>query len=596
MSPETDTVLATLRQTLASCFKLIVAGDYATSEQSVAELGKFLNSISDALLAEEPQISQELAVELLTLIHQYVATPTLEQEVIDALAFELPKAVARFACVSARCLEVAEGVVNFFVERCGPRDMLSILLEAISSLSDPFMVPDCFIPLLSGLAKVIVLIQRRLYEQVKNAVPVILKVLTTMCLKSDDEDRDYEKLFHRAADIACSIRTVGVKLEGEEIKKLNALLGLYVLQITALVSLGMASDMPKCLLLVLQLSNFLHHCDLSYIGLLTGCEVDMITKLIIGDDSEVRADCFSQVKLGAALSVIWGFRASEAALAAKADLPAVLMELQGNWTRRWEAVGMLKYLFSGANLPWELKQDGIRFLLCIMDGNVSRSDNDCVDSSIHMPTMYTGLQAIEMMIMYSPDSASRKNAFMAFKKVLADIPTPWRFDVLVALIKNSNSSSMIGILIDCVKEEMRLEKVTRNAAVDAILNIEVSQSTSFWNPSVLELVEMVLRPPKGGPPSLPEYSDAVLSALNLYRFILITESTGNSNSSGILSKEKLQKAYKEWLLPLRALVAGAVAESKKDYEVACEVMCGLNPVELVLYRCIELVEEKLKHL
>lgn len=59
--------------------QLIVSGDYATSEQSVAELVKLLNSISDALVAEEPQISPELAAEVLTQIHQYVAAPALEQ-------------------------------------------------------------------------------------------------------------------------------------------------------------------------------------------------------------------------------------------------------------------------------------------------------------------------------------------------------------------------------------------------------------------------------------------------------------------------------------------------------------------------------------
>lgn len=67
----------------------------------------------------------------------------------------------------------------------------------------------------------------------------------------------------------------------------------------------------------------------------------------------------------------------------------------------------------------------------------------------------------------------------------------------------------IGILIDCVKEELRLENVKRNASADTVLNAEVSQSASFWNPSVLELVEIVLRPPEGGPPCLPEDSDAV---------------------------------------------------------------------------------------
>lgn len=52
----------------------------------------------------------------------------------------------------------------------------------------------------------------------------------------------------------------------------------------ALVSLGMTSDKLKCLPVVLQLSDFLHHCDLSYVGLVTGREVDMITKLIIGGE------------------------------------------------------------------------------------------------------------------------------------------------------------------------------------------------------------------------------------------------------------------------------------------------------------------------
>ncbi|KAL0337228.1 UNVERIFIED_CONTAM: Aberrant root formation protein 4 [Sesamum calycinum] len=334
MVAASDTMGATLHQTLASCSKSIEAGDYSKSEESIAELVNFLNSISDSLAAGERgnEDPEKIAVEILTQIHQYMASPTVKQEVIDALAFELPKAVARFACVSTKCLEIAEDLVYWFIEKCSPRDMLSILCE-----------------------------------------------------------------------------------EGEDKKKLRALLGLYVLQI--------------------MVDN--------------SCEI------------------------------IWGYKASEVATAAKADLPVVIMELQGDWARRCEAIGMLKYIFSCANLPWELKQHGIRFLLRVMDGIVSYSYDDHVDYSMYMPTLYTSLQ--------------------------------------------------------------------------------------------------------------------VLSALNLYRFILITESSGNSNSTGILSKDKLQKAYNEWLLPLRTLVTGTMAESQKDYEnLACDTICALNPVELVLYRCIELVEEKLK--
>lgn len=52
---------------------------------------------------------------------------TLLQEVIDALSFELPKVVCKFACASKRCSEIAELIVGHLVSTCSPRDMLSIL-------------------------------------------------------------------------------------------------------------------------------------------------------------------------------------------------------------------------------------------------------------------------------------------------------------------------------------------------------------------------------------------------------------------------------------------------------------------------------------
>ncbi|KAL9162705.1 hypothetical protein ABFS82_07G110400 [Erythranthe guttata] len=602
MSAETDAVLVTLHETLASCSKLIEAGDYRHSDQSIAELADFLESISESLIAAESENgdSGNAAVEILTQIHEYVASPALNQEIVDALAFVLPMAAARFGCASTRSLELAGNVVDIFVERCNPRDMFSVLCEAISSPSDLFVIPGYFIPLLSGLRKVLVLIRTRHYKQVKVAVPVILNVLKEMSSKSYDEDTDWEKLFHNATGVAYSIRAICVKLEGEDKKKLHALLGLYVLQIMdfvldvqALVSVVMAST--RCLPVVLELSDLLQQCELSYIGLLTGCEVDMISELVLGDDSEDGIDCFSQVRLGAAVAVIWGYKATEVAIAAKADLTTVIVELQGNCTRRWEALAMLKHIFSDTNLSFELKEHGIKFLLCIMDGITSHSYTDHVDYSVYFATLYTGLQAIEMVIMYASDSILRKNAFSAFKKVLADIPASVRFDVLSALIKNSDSSSMVAILLGCFKEEMLREKNERNSSKDAVLNSEVSQSTPFWNPCVLELLEEFLRPPEDGPPYLPEYSDAVLSALNLYRFILITESTDNSNRTGILSLEKLHEVYKECLVPLHTLVEAEIENAKNDEEES-GITCALNPVEFVLDRCIELVQHKLKPL
>ncbi|XP_073129194.1 aberrant root formation protein 4, partial [Henckelia pumila] len=402
---------------------------------------------------------------------------------------------------------------------------------------------------------------------------------------SDYDDADYEELFRAASDIASSIHTICGKLEGDN-HKLHALFGLFVLQLMVFVSMGMRSEISRCIPLVVQLSEFLHYCKLSYSGLITGCEVAKISKLVIVDDGDDDTSCFSHVKLGASLAVIWGYKNSEVAMAAKADLTAVEQKLQGHWTSRWEAIGMLKFIFSNAELPLELTRHAIEFLLCIMDGSAQHSYDDHLNYATYMPAFYANLQAIEMLIMNAPDAMLRRNAFTTFKKVLSDIPTSVRFDVLRALIKSAGSSSMVAILIDCVKEEMRVGKTDRNSSI------------SFWSPSVLELVEMVLRPPKGGPPPLPEYSDAVLSALNFYRFILITESTGKSNYTGILSRDILQKAYNEWFLPLRTLMSIMEAENQrnKDHELASDAICALNPVELVLYRCIELVEEELKHL
>ncbi|KAL7187291.1 hypothetical protein ACSBR1_037368 [Camellia fascicularis] len=190
--------------------------------------------------------------------------------------------------------------------------------------------------------------------------------------------------------------------------------------------------------------------------------------------------------------VIWGYISNEVAQAAEEDLAAVKAELSSNQTKRWQGLGMLRNIFLCVNLPWELKKQAINFLLCIVDGNVSHEyNNEHVECSIYMPSLFATLQAVEMVVVYAPDAVLRRNAFDALKKVL--------------------------------------------------------------------------------------------SAVNLYRFILMKESTGNTNYTGVLSKKNLQKAYNEWLLPLRTLVTGIVAENKKDYDrLAMDTVCVLNPVELVL--------------
>lgn len=144
------------------CTQSIEAGDYNNSYQSIAKLVDLLSLVSESVIRGdlESEDPEKFSIEILTQVRQYLESPELKtvrldcfvwdvvdvmlkgslviesmqiviQEVIDALAFELPKAVARFACVSSRCSEVAEEIVDRFVESVSPRDMNTILCEVL---------------------------------------------------------------------------------------------------------------------------------------------------------------------------------------------------------------------------------------------------------------------------------------------------------------------------------------------------------------------------------------------------------------------------------------------------------------------------------
>lgn len=572
---------------------MIESGD----EKSVAELVDFIDSVSDSAVSNhEDSDDQGNAVEVLSETHKFLLSPSLDQAVIDALSFELPKAVSKFAGLSNECLRIADSIIDFFIENCSPRDMLPILCEALDSWNGMVHAYDYVAPLLSGISKVLLAIQRRHFEQVKVAVPVILNVLKAVSSEFSARDTECMNLFIRALGIADSIRAICAKLEGRVLEKLRDVLSSYILQIMALLSLVLGCEIPRCLPLVSRLSEFFPFCGLSYLGLITGSDVDEMTRTFVAEEEDDYMRCLSYIKHGAAISVIWGHISVDVARAAGGDVSTVKDEILSNQTERWQAIGMLKHIFSFVDFPWELKKHAIDFLLCITDGNIARNCNDeDTDCSIYMPNLYAALQAITMVIMYTPDTELRKNAFEALKRVLADIPTSQRFEIFQAMITNSMSSPMTALLLDLVRSDLYKEGFQRTAA-GKDEEKQANKAAPLWVARALELVELVFRPPKGGPPSFPEHGDAVLAALNLYRFILMTESAGKTNYTGVLSKKNLEKAFNEWLLPLRALVTGIMAENKDDHDpLVMDTVCSLNPIELVLYRCIELVEDKLKH-
>ncbi|XP_021887767.1 aberrant root formation protein 4 [Carica papaya] len=392
--------------------------------------------------------------------------------------------------------------------------MLSILCEALDCQGKMVNGPSYSSPLLRGLSRVFLSTQRRHFEQIKVAIPVIIKVLKDTLSESEGELEDF---FDRPITIAESIHGVCIKLEGRGNERLCSLLGLYVLQILVFLSLSIKYELAGYIPLVERLARFLPYCGLSYLGLITGSDVEAITNIVAEgctDNEYYYMNCLSDVKLGASLAVIWGKVSDEIPQAAQADLTVVEGELQTNQIKRWEAVGMLKQILSSANLPWELRTHAIDFLLCITSGNILlKCSNEIIDCSIYTPSLFAALQAITVVIIYAPDTAVRKKAFDALKRILADIPTLQRFDVLKALVRNCESSSMIAILLDLVRNEMH-NGSSQRALVQKDENPE-TRNCACTSMHVLELVVSVLRPSKGGPPSLPEEGDAVLASINL---------------------------------------------------------------------------------
>ena len=99
-------------------------------------------------------------------------------------------------------------------------------------------------------------------------------------------------------------------------------------------------------------------------------------------------------------AVICGHMSNTVAQSAEEDLTVLKDALQSNQTKRWQAVGMLKHIFSSANLPWELKKHTINFLLWIMDGNLSEKCNDEVsDCSSYVPGLFASLQVVSCYIL-----------------------------------------------------------------------------------------------------------------------------------------------------------------------------------------------------
>ncbi|XP_021304380.1 aberrant root formation protein 4 isoform X2 [Sorghum bicolor] len=470
--------------------------------------------------ASRPGASEELLREVL----EFLSRPSSisNQMALDALSLVLPKPVAKLGAQMGRCRDVAAAILKFFVSNCSPRDMLSILCEALDA---PMELPNglsSFVLLLDALAKVLTLIQRRYIEQVKVALPVVLKVMHTAVSECVEEHGSAAvDLFNAAHNIGNAIQEM-CKSMLDKNKDLCAILGLYSLQNIALVSQSRQQDiLSACGSVIFQSFNFLISSGFTYLGLLTGSDVTAAIDKLSKSDAEEDADFveyFSFAMDGAALSVVWThmYDDNDMSKYAGEQLELALKEVQGNHMKKWEAITMLKHVLSSIHYPWIIKSHGLNLMLILAGENHVEEINNHVDFTCYAPRIFATLKAIESVMMAAPAALVRKKAFVALKKVISMVPSSQRFDILQALVNNSTSPSLTAILLDLVREEVSRE--SRRADNDCVEDDGFRGSgLPRWASHALELVELILRPPEGGPPCLPDHSEQEKDLENCFR-------------------------------------------------------------------------------
>ncbi|KAM3208072.1 hypothetical protein ACQJBY_063016 [Aegilops geniculata] len=614
-STSSSSTLTRLREALAALSEAFESGDTASSDAAAA-------SVAEILSASDADADAALSEQMLREVHAFLSSPSSNQMAVDALSLELPKPVAKLGARMGNCRDIARAIIEFFASNCSPRDMLCILCEVLDT-PVAFNGSAYLVILLDGLASTLTLIQRRHIEQVKVVLPAILRVMHANLSECDGEHgMTAVDLFSAALRIGNAIQEMCKTMVNHRKEELCSILGLYALQNIALVSSESKHQniLSTCGSVVLQYSKFLMFCGFTYLGLLTGNDVTSATTKLSKEEDDNFLDCFSSAMDGASLvgliifpitslpllfrrclvtflsslTVVWTSMHDDMSKYAGAEFESALKEVQDNCIRKWEAINMFRYVLSSVNYSWAIKSHSLDLLLTLVDDMCSEETNDHVDFP-YSTQIFATLKAIERVMIAAPDTLMRKKAFSSLKLVISAVPSTQRFDILQALIENSMFPSLTAILLDLVKNEVSRESRRADQVNGSDRSQDAGESPP-WASQVLELVELILRPPEGGPPCLRDHSEEVLSALNLLRLILIIDSRG-SRSAKMLRDEKIRAVYSEWLLPLRSVVTGIQSELEKDGgDDENQMACLLNPVQLVLHRCIELVEEKMKGL
>ncbi|CAK9233963.1 unnamed protein product [Sphagnum troendelagicum] len=556
------------------------------------------------------------------------------QVLLDHVGWELPLVVVKYVNLSQPCLNFCYSIIEALAQSCNPRELFAGFMEALNILTSFQTLAFC-VPLARGLSLVFPRLKRRQADFFKSGNPGLLAVARLTMREEEDgvengngdgslsdsiltnrilpiEDLRTE-IIHELILVANAVRyTCDLVEEEQQRESLQQSLGVFTLQLLAIIGGGLQSSPPGAPDMVMQLVELLPLCGISFFELLTSNQIE---KFVDSTTDGMRSPHCSQSKslIAGARTVYWGMSDSKVDSTARESLHSLKEKFLLSGIKG--VIAALSLVTSLLPVPlsrpsWLLPEKGVTLLFSILDisGPYETTTHDNTEDDWPTLTLQIVpiLQAVQDVIVYAPDPALRRRAYLALTKVIKDVlPVSTRFHSLQALISSCPYPSLVSLLLTCLKDEVARAWPVFKQGCGAECNVEVTAVgdsfksypivSPFVSSEVLQVIESVLHPLGGNPPDLPSQIDSVQGALNLYRFIIIRETSGKTNLTGVLSKASLMKAQTQWLLPLRELLGGIQSNLVVEGdEYAAGVGLAIDNLQSVLIRCLELTEDALK--
>ncbi|BBN10591.1 glomulin [Marchantia polymorpha subsp. ruderalis] len=552
------------------------------------------------------------------------------QELLDiAGGSDLLEVVVQYAGISEGCEANINTLIANMAASCDPREMFTIFFEVINIYTKPRTLHLC-IPLLHGLSIVFPRIRRRQVEFFKEAIPGLLEVgRAALEVKgatgendSDDEvsesraqqiphyrvpDNIPSKLVEKLVNLGKTMREV---YTGDDNQRLSDILVLYILRLLSLASCSTSAIEGGVPEIVMEVMNLLSSSNLFVKEILTTRKLEEILDRYSDEDEDQILRTRFEATVGAALAVYWYiFNKDSSTVTLVFDFLKSQVENSGRQGVSY-VINMASILLVplGWNQDVSFQQKGVTLLTSILEvlKTISNTSHTVQpdDSSIYiMPA----LKRIQDLVVHTANTKLRREAYaLLIKTIKQTLPAPERFQALFDIITNCDHPSLVSLLLNCVKDEvvsawppvvdLPIQRGSDGLSTSASAETFTEGMTlsPFVNSQVLQFIQCVLRTRDGDLAELPRNIDAVVSALNLYRFLLIRESSGNTNYTQVLGHDELVKGRTYWLLPIReqALSVRSVLERvDSETDSSADMMLAIDCLQSVLYRCLEIVEE-----